>query len=96
MIPGSVSKMSDNLVASAATIAPFSEVVRVTGAVQIDNIVPPLGNGFSQFMILIPVSGALVLGTAGNILVGITAVQNRAVMLIWSKAIQKWFIGSGV
>jgi hypothetical protein len=55
-----------------------------------------LGTAVCQFCIINPVSGALTLGTAGNIAVGVALVQNRPAMLVWSKAAQKWLIESGV
>ena len=96
MIPGSVSKLAESTVASAATIFAKSDIVYVTGAVQVNNIVPGLGLAQSQLLILVPTDGALTLGTSGNILVGLAAVQNRAVYLVWSKKLQKWLINSGV
>ena len=96
MIPGSVSKMSESTVASATTITAKADILYVTGAVAVNTIVPGLGVMQSQFLVLIPTDGALTLGTAGNILVGIAAAQNRAVFLVWSKKLQKWVLNSGV
>ncbi len=95
MIPGSVSKLSETTVASAASIVAKSDIVIVTGAVQVNTIVPALGTQVSQFLVLVPTTG-LTLGTSGNILVGIAAAVNRAVFLVWSKSLQKWVINSGV
>jgi hypothetical protein len=96
MIPGSVSKLSEATVASAATITAKADIVNVTGSTQINTIIPGLGTAVSQFLVLIPTAGAVTLGTSGNILVGIAMAQNRAVFLVWSKAAQKWYINSGV
>lgn len=96
MIPGSVSKLSEQTVASAASITAKADIVNVTGSTQINTIVPGLGTAVSQFLVLNPVSGALTLGTSGNIAVGVTLVQNRPSILVWSKAAQKWLIESGV
>lgn len=96
MIPGSVSKLAQVTVASAATILPKGEYVRATGTTGINTIVPPLGYNMSQLLFLHPVDGSIVLGTSGNILVGITAVINRVVPLFWSAKDQKWVICSGV
>lgn len=95
MIPGQQSKLSDGVVASAATITVLTDIVRVTGSTQIDTIFSPL-MGSSMLIVLIPVDGSVVLGTGGNILVGITAVINRAVLMFWSKTTSKWYISSGV
>jgi hypothetical protein len=96
MIPGSVSKLTESTVASAATITAKTDIVLVTGAVAVNNIIPGLGTAQSQFLVLIPVSGALTLGTSGNILVGLAAVVNRAVFLVFVRSLGKWVINSGV
>lgn len=96
MIPGSVSKLTESTVASAATIKVKTDIVKVTGAVAVNTILPGLGTRQSQFLILIPTSGALTIGTSGNILVGLAAVQNRAVYMVWVDSLQKWVINSGV
>lgn len=98
MIPGLTSKVSESIQASAAVIDANADVVKLTGTTQVDTI-RPMGAGRSgkgQFLILIPVDGSVVLSTAGNILVGITAVVNRAVFMVFSNASNKWFINSGV
>jgi len=95
MIPGLQSKLSESVVASADTIYAKSDIVRVTGTTGVNTILSPL-MGSSLMIILIPVDGSVVLGTTGNILVGITAVINRAVILVWNKTVGKWYINSGV
>jgi hypothetical protein len=95
MIPGTTSKVSETTVASAATIFAKSDVVKVTGTTQIDTILGNTG-GFGQFLVLIPVDGSVILSTAGNILIGITAVVNRAVFMVFLKSTGKWYINSGV
>jgi hypothetical protein len=96
MIPGSISKLSESTVASAATITAKSDILYVTGTVGVNTIKPGLGTAQSQLLILVPLGATLVLGTSGNILVGITAVINRPVWMVWSKSLQKWLINSGV
>lgn len=98
MIPGRVSRMSEETQASAATIGPVkSDIVNVTGTTQIDTITPTFGGRtYGQQIVLIPTAGSIVLSTAGNILVGITAVINRAVIMTFVVSAQKWYINSGV
>jgi hypothetical protein len=96
MIPGSVSKLTESTVASAATITVKTDIVNVSGTTQVNTIIPGLGTAQSQFLILNPLGATLVLGTSGNIAVGLTAVINRPVFMVWSKAAQKWLICSGV
>jgi hypothetical protein len=97
MIPGRTTKLTEARVASAATISAKTDIILVTGAVQINNILPNFGGGVASGMvILIPVDGAITLGTTGNIAVGIAAVINRAVWLVYVKSLNKWVINSGV
>lgn len=97
MIPGTMSKLTESVVASAASITVKTDVVRVTGSTQINTILSPLQDSPGGTMvILIPTAGSIVLGTSGNILVGITMAQNRAVWLVWNKGAGKWYINSGV
>jgi hypothetical protein len=96
MIPGSTSKMSESTLASAASISPKTDIVKVTGSTQINTIVPAFGGGFSGLCVLIPVDSAITLGTSGNINVGLAAAQNRAVWLVFVRSLGKWIINSGV
>lgn len=97
MIPGTTSKLSEETMASAATITAKTDIVIVTGTTQINTINPRFGGGFSGFLVLIPTNAAgVTLGTSGNILVGIAAAQNRAVFMVYSKSLAKWVINSGV
>jgi len=93
MIPGSTSKTSESTVASAGTIYAKSDVVKVTGTTQVNTIVPNFGGGFGGFLILVATDGAVTLGTSGNILVGISATQNRAVFMVYVRSLGKWVIG---
>ena len=97
MIPGSTTKLSESTLASAATISPKTDIVLLTGTTAVNTIVPSFGGGFSGLVILIPTNAAgVTLGTSGNILVGLAAAQNRALMLIFVRSLQKWVIESGV
>ena len=97
MFPGSTTKLTESKLASAATIRPKTDIVLVTGAVAVNTIVPSFGGGVaSGMLILVPVDGAVTLGTTGNILVGIAAAQNRPVWLTYIKSLGKWAINSGV
>lgn len=95
MIPGLQSKLSESIVASADTMFVKTDVISVTGSTAINTILSPLMSS-SMMVILIPVDGAVVLGTTGNILVGITMAVNRATWLVWNKRVGKWYINSGV
>jgi hypothetical protein len=96
MIPGTTTKLSESTVASAASIDAKTDIVLVTGTTQVNTIRPNFGGGFSGFLVLVPQGATLVLGTSGNILVGITAVINRPVFMVYIKSLAKWAINSGV
>jgi hypothetical protein len=96
MIPGWVSKLTEATLASSASISPKTDVVTVTGTTQINTIIPALGTSQSQFLILIPKDGSIILGTSGNIAVGGTFVVNRAVFMAFVRSLGKWVINSGV
>lgn len=93
-IGGSVDRCTEETVASATSIIADSDVIRLTGSTAVQTILPR--SGFSQSLVLIPVDGTVVLGTSGNILVGISAVINRAVHMTFVKSMNKWVINSGV
>lgn len=95
MIPGSVSKMTEMSVPFAATITAKADIVNIVGAGTVNTIIPGLGTRQSQFLVLNS-NAATVLGTSGNIAVGLTMVINRPVFLVYSKAAGKWLINSGV
>lgn len=92
--PGAVDRLTEETVASATTIVAKSDVIRLTGSTAIATIIPR--SGFGQNLVLIPVDGTVVLGTGGNILVGISAVVNRGVVMTFVKSMNKWVINSGV
>ena len=96
MIPGSVSKLTEATLASSAQITAKTDIVKLTGATQVNTIIPGLGSAQSQFLVLVPTDGAVVLGTTGNINVGITMAQNRAVFMVFVRTLGKWIINSGV
>ena len=97
MIPGMISKVVEGVpVASAATVTlRGGELFRVSGTTGINTINAPLGPGQSQIVFLIPTDGAVVLGTSGNILAGVTLAQNRVAMLVWLRSTSKWYIENG-
>ena len=93
MIPGRTSKLSEGVVASATSISPKSDLVRVTGSTDIATILPPYG-GFSGILILVPTGSNVNLLNSGNIAVAVTAAQNRATVLVYSKVANVWYPGA--
>lgn len=94
MFQGTTTKLSEDLQASAATIYPKSDIVRLSGSTSIATISPSFGGGFSGILILVPTEGTLGLLTTGNIAVAVTMPQNRATMLVYSKAAGVWYPGA--
>ena len=97
MIPGTTTKLTESKVVAADTIDAKTDIVVVSaGAATINTIRPNFGGGqFSGLLILIPQT-AVILGTTGNILVGITCAVNRPVWLVYVKSAGRWLINSGV
>lgn len=87
---GTVSKLSESTVATAASIAVKSDIVFLTGAVAIANIAPGW-SGFCQRVTLIPLAAGATLLATGNIAVAVAMVQNRGCSLVYSKLQQKWY-----
>ena len=89
-------RLSEETQASAdPLVVPKNDIILLTGNTTINTIPPPFG-GFVYGLViyLIPTGANITLGAAGNILVGGTATQNKATMLVWSKSQQKWFINA--
>ena len=93
MIPGTTTKLSESVVASAASVDAKSDILKVTGTTQINTIIPYVGS-FSTIIWLVPVDGAITLGTSGNILIGGTAAQNKATVMVFVRTLGKWVINT--
>lgn len=87
---GTVSKLSESVVASAAAISAKSDIVFLTGAVPVATIYPGW-SGFSQRVVLVPLGAGATLVATGNIAVAVALVQNRAQELVYSKLQGKWY-----
>jgi len=94
MIPGITTKLSEGVVASAATIAPRTDIAFVTGTVGVSNIMGQFGGGFSGILFVVTVDGAVVFSTGGNIAKAVTTVQNQVLVFIFSKARGLWYPGA--
>ena len=90
MYPGTFSKLSESTLASAITLVPKTEVVRVTGTVAIVNITVPPTSNFSTVLYVVPV-GVFTWTTAGNIGLAGTAVVGKLIVFVYSKSQNKWF-----
>jgi len=96
MIPGKTGRLSESTVVAADTIKADADIVIATGAVGINTIIPfGIGIGQCQLLILLtPVP--VVLGTTGNIAVGLTTVANRPTILTYVRSLGKWYLHSVV
>lgn len=96
MFPGTTSKLSESIVASADTINAKTDVLLLTGTTQINTIRPNFGGGFSGIIFLIPINGNVSLGSSGNINGGPTMLHNFTTLLVYSKIQNKWYPYSGL
>lgn len=94
MFPGTTTKISETVMASAATIDAKTDLIRLTGSTAVATIHPNFGGGFSGILILVPTDGTLGLLTTGNIAVAVTMAQNRATLLAYSKVAGVWYPGA--
>lgn len=94
MIPGITSKLSEQLVASAATIDAKTDLIRLTGTTSIETITPNLGGGFSGILFIVPTGGNVATLTTGNITVAVTMPDERVTMLVYSKEDAVWYPGA--
>ena len=90
--PGQISKLSERIVASAASIDANADVLIVTGTAAIATLVPKTPGVGNQSVILIPLAAATLVAT-GNISVAVALVVNRAQSLVYSRSQNKWYPG---
>lgn len=94
MIPGTTTKISEQTLASAATIYPKTDLVTLTGSTAIADIIPSYGGGSSGVLFLVPQDGTLGLLTTGNIAIAVTMPQNQVTVLVFSKENDVWYPGA--
>lgn len=93
MYPGSTTRCSESVVASASSITVKTDIVNLTGSTAIATINPPFA-GFSGVIFLVPKDGTLGLLTTGNISVAVTMAQNRVTVLTYSQKYGVWAPGA--
>ena len=93
MIPGYGStRLSEQVIASAASITVKADLIRLTGTTQVDNILGPptnMGRDASMIFIYTPDAGVTI-SAAGNVAVSIALVTNRVYCYIFSFLAAKW------
>ena len=97
MIPGLTSKVSEQAISLTTTIAPKTDVIRVTSTTSttvVATITPAFG-GFGGVLVIVNQSGGnITTVTTGNITTAVTIGQNVAVLFIFSKSTGKWIPGA--
>lgn len=88
--PGTIGKLSEKIVASAATIDANADVLIITGTAAIATINAKSQGIAGQAVTLIPLAAATLVAT-GNIAVGVVLVVNRAQTLVYSRTQAKWY-----
>lgn len=94
MFPGLTTRLSEAVVATAASIQVRSDLVVLTGTTQISNILGQFGGSQGAgILFLLPVDGNVVVDTTGNVAGpgSITMLQNKVTVLVFRKGNQKWY-----
>lgn len=93
MYPGVTTRLTFNTQASATTIQGDKDLVKLTGTTQVETINPKSLNkaGMAQLLYLLPLSGSVALGTAGNIAVAQTMIISKVTVLVWDPTTGKWY-----
>lgn len=78
-------------IASAATIAPVSPAVFVSGTTTINTITPPSPLNLTGGQITLIPTGLWSTGTSGNIAIATTAVVSKALELIYDSVTARWY-----
>ena len=93
MFPGLTTKLSESAFASATTIFPKTDLVRLTGTTAIATIRPNFGGGFGGILVIVPTADTATV-TTGNIAIAVTMPANRATVLVFSKLTGTWYPGA--
>jgi hypothetical protein len=94
MFPGTQTKLSEETVASAATIDVKADLVKLTGTTSIATIRPVFGGGFSGVIMVVPTGGNVATLTTGNISLAVTMPDERVTVLVYSKENDTWYPGA--
>lgn len=94
MFAGLNSKLSQETVASGATVTFSRDFVRITGTTSLATIKENFGGGFSGLVYVVPVDGNVATLTTGNIAVAVTMPQNRVTVLAYSRKDNTWYPGA--
>jgi hypothetical protein len=87
---GTISKLSEKIVASAPIMDANADILIVTGTAAIATLNAKTGAIAAQRVTLVPLAAATLVAT-GNIAVGVVLVVNRAQDLVYSRTQGKWY-----
>lgn len=95
MFPGLTTKLSEQEIASAATISVQTDLVKVTGTTSIAtiNVMGEFGGGNAGIIFIVPTDGDVATLTTGNIAIAVTMAQNRVTVLVRDKS-GTWYPGA--
>lgn len=98
MIPGLTTKLSEETIAAATVIYPKADLLHITDTTVttvLSKITPAFGGGFSGIHVLVNRSGNNITTTTdGNIATAVTIGQNVAVVLVYSKLTNDFYVGA--
>lgn len=98
MFPGLTTKLSESVLSLATTIYPKTDLIHIddtTSTTVLATITPAFGGGFSGVHILVNRSGAnFTTVTTGNIATAVTVGANVAVVVVYSKLTDKFYMGA--
>lgn len=98
MFPGLTTKVSEETISLGTTIYPKADVLHVTSTATttvLATISPAFGGGFSGLHVIVNRSGAgFTTVTTGNIATAITVGANVAVLVVYSKLTDKFYMGA--
>jgi hypothetical protein len=97
MIPGLITKISEQAISLATTISPTADLVHVTSTATttvLTTIIPPF-TGSPGIMVIVNRSGAnMTTLTTGNIATAVTIGANVAIILVYSVLTGKYYVGA--
>lgn len=98
MFPGLTTKLSESTLSLGTTIYPKSDIVHITDTTTttvLATITPAFGGGFSGIHVIVNRSGGNVTTTTtGNIATAVTIGQNVAVVAVYSKLTDDFYMGA--
>lgn len=78
-------------IAAAATIAPVTKAIFLTGTTQVATITPPT-SGYCELTLIFTDNAPGALLTTGNIKTAYTPITNRPIDLCYDPASAKWWV----